>query len=224
MAKTASDIVKRALILIDESVTDILDAASTEMSLTDMAKAILPEVARNLVKDLPFELKKYLVKTANLSADTLSTGEAQTNYTKQKVVFTSPDDFWELVSIQLTVWARPVTSYILVDSPEYATQNNPFTRGGKQNPVVAVSDTNAGTNRTFRIECFSVNPTDVKTVQKFEYVSFSNYPDDLGNSWPDELFEKITKALASELNVIKGRVQQGAIMGQSAQQAIEQHE
>ncbi|MCE5332687.1 MAG: hypothetical protein LLF95_11195 [Bacteroidales bacterium] len=224
MAKTATDIITRALTLIDERITDIEDAASTEMSLTDMAKEILPEVARNLIKELPFELKKYLVKTASLSLDTLSTGESQSAYTKQKVVFISPDDFWELVSLQLTVWAIPVTSYILIDSPEYSTQNNPFTRGGKQNPVVAVSDISTGANRTFRIECFSVSPTDAKTVSKFEYVSFNNYPNDSGNSWPDELFEKITRALASELNVIKGRLQEGEIQGQEALKSIEQHE
>lgn len=224
MSKTASEIIAKALTLVDEKVTDLQDAASTEMSLTDMAKELLPEVARNLVKQLPFELKKYLVKTASLAADALAAGESQTAYVKQKVVFASPDDFWELVSLQLTAWAKPVTSYILVDSPEYATQNNPFTRAGKQNPIVAVSDISTGANRTFRIECFSVNPTDAKTVSKFEYVSFNNYPDDSGNPWPDELFDKITRALASELNVIKGRLQEGEIQGQESMKAIEQHE
>jgi len=224
MSKTATDIITRALTLVDERVTDILDASSTEMSLTDMAAEILPEVARNLVKSLPFELKKYLVKTATLAADTLATGESQSGYTKQKVVFASPDDFWDLVSLQLTAWAKPATSYILVDSPEYATQNNPFTRSGKQNPTVAVSDISTGVNRTFRIECFSVNPTDAKTVSKFEYVSFSNVPDNLTNPWPDELFDKITKALASELNVIKGRLQEGEIQGSETMKSIEQHE
>lgn len=224
MSKTATEIITRALTLVDERVTTLLDAASTEMSLTDMAKEILPEVARNLVKILPFELKKYLVKTASLSLDTLASGESQSTYTKQKVAFASPDDFWELVSLQLTVWAKPATSYILVDSPEYATQNNPFTRAGKQNPIVAVSDISSGVNRAFRIECFSVGPTDAKTVSKFEYVSFNNYPDDDNNPWPDELFDKITRALASELNVIKGRLEEGGLQGQETAKAIEQHE
>ena len=223
MSKSATDIITRALTLVDERITTLQDADSTQMSLADMAAEILPEVARNLVKQLPFELKKYLVATASLSSDTLASGESQSAYTKQKVVFASPDDYWELVSLQLTVWARPVTSYILIDSPEYAIQNNPFTRAGKQNPVVAVSDISSGANRTFRIECFSVNPTDAKTVSKFEYVSFNNYPKD-GNPWPDELFDKITRALASELNVIKGRLQEGEIQGQEALKSIEQHE
>lgn len=224
MSKTATDIIKRALTLMDEKVTDILNAASTEMSLADMAAEVLPEVARNLVKELPFELKKYLIKTGTLSADTLVTGESQTDYTKQKAVFLSPDDFWDLISLQLTVWAKPVTSYILIDSPEYLVQNNPFTRGGNQNPVVAISDTNSGANREFRIECFSVNPSDAKTVSKFEYISFNNVPDNSDNPWPDELFEKITRALASELNVIKGRIQAGEIQGQETMKSIEQHE
>lgn len=224
MAKTASDIITRALTLVDERVTDLQDAASTEMSLTDMAAEILPEVARNLVKILPFELKKYLSETGTLTPETLANGEVQTSYKKRKLAFAPPADFWELVSLKLTAWSRPVNSYILVDSPEYVVQNNPFTRGGKQNPVVAVSSSNAG---DFRIECFSVNETDATTVALFEYISFDNYPrDTVGDevTWPDELFDKITRALASELNVIKGRLQEGAIQGGEAIKSIEQHE
>lgn len=224
MAKTATQIIAKALTLVDEKVTDILDAASTEMSLTEMAAELLPEVARSLVKELPYDLKRLLAKAtpAALVADTLATGEVQTNYTKKKVSFTAPTDFWELIALRLTVWSKPVTSYIYIDSPEYAIQNNPFSRAGKQNPVVAISNTT--TVATARIECFSTHLTDVQTVANFQYVAFTNIPDNVGNSWPDELFEKITKALAAELNVVKGRIQEGEIMGQSAMQAIEQHE
>jgi len=224
MAKTATDIITRALTLVDERVTDLLDAASTEMSLTDMAAEILPEVARSLVKELPYDLKRLLAKSdpAALVADTLANGEIQTNYTKKKVSFVEPTDFWELISLRLTVWSRPVTTYIFVDSPEYNIQNNPFTRAGKQNPVVAISKTSTGV--TGRIECFSTHLTDVQTVADFQYISFSNVPDDDGNDWPDELFDKITRALASELNVIKGRLQEGAIQGDEAMKSIQQHE
>lgn len=224
MAKTATQIINRALTLIDEKVTDLLDAATTEMSLTDMAAEILPEVARSLVKELPYDLKRLLAKSnpAALFADTLTNGEVQTNHTKKKVSFTAPSDFWELVSIRLTVWSKPVTDYIYIDSPEYAIQNNPFSRAGKQNPVVAISNTSTGA--TSRIECFSAHLTDVQTVANFQYVSFDNVPDNSGNSWPDELFDKITRALASELNVIKGRLQEGEIQGQETMKSIQQHE
>ena len=40
----------------------------------------------------------------------------------------------------------------------------------------------------------------------------------------NELFDKITRALASELNVIKGRLQEGEIQGQESMKSIEQHE
>ena len=224
MAKTATDIINRALTLIDERVTDLLDAATTEMSLTDMAAEILPEVARSLVKELPYDLKRLLAKPAPaaLVVDALANGEIQTNHTKKKVSFTAPSDFLELVLLRLTVWAKPVTNYIYIDSPEYAIQNNPFSRAGKQNPVVAISNTSA--NSTARIECFSTHLTDVQTVANFQYVSFNNVPDNSGNGWPDELFDKITRALASELNVIKGRLQEGEIQGQETMKSIEQHE
>ena len=221
--KTASDIIKRALTLIDERVTDILDASSVEMSLTDMAAEILPEVARSLIKELPYDLKRLLAKAnpVALVADVLADGELQTNHTKKKVAFTAPADFWELIAIRLTVWSKVVTNYIYIDSPEYAIQNNPFSRAGKQNPMVAISNTSA--NATARIECFSAHAADVVTISAFQYVSFGNVPDNAGNSWPDELFDKITRALASELNVIKGRLQEGALQGQEALKSIEQH-
>lgn len=221
MPKTASEIVDRALTLIDEQVTSIASVASTEMSVRAMALEVLPTICRNLVKELPYELKRYLASSAVLVEDTLAGGELQTSYVKQKVAFASPTDFWELAALRMTVWARPVTKYILVDSQEYIRQNNPFTRSGKQNPVVALSNTTAAGNA--RIECFSVNTGDAKTVAVFEYVPFSNVPDDVGGTWPDELFDKITKALASELNVIKGRIEEGGIRGDEALQTIEQH-
>lgn len=223
MAKTATQIVTRALTLLDEQLPSFAQAATTEMSLSVMALDLLPTVARNLVKELPYSLKSYLAKStpAALVADTLANGEVQTDYTKKKVSFTAPSDFWELIAIRLTVWAKPVTDYILIDSPEYAKQNNPFTRAGKQNPVVAISNTSTGADA--RIECFSTHGTDAQTVANFQYVSFDNVPDDVSNSWPDELFDHITKALAMELNTIKGRVDESAIREKETENIIEQH-
>jgi hypothetical protein len=222
MAKTASQIVDYALTLVDEQVTDIADAASTEMSLRDMALQILPDVCRDFVKELPWELKRYLAESAVLVQDTLIDGESQSAYVKQKLAFEAPADFWELVSIRLKVWAKPVTSYILVDSSEYAIQNNPFARSGKQNPSVALSNTSGDSDA--RIECFSIEDGDAEDVSSFYYISFDNVPDDIGTTWPDDLFDEITKALASQLNIIKGRIDEAAIRGEEAVEGISQHE
>ena len=150
--KSADDIVKRALTLLDEQVTDISDAASTEMSMTDMAHEVLPEVCRNLVKELPFELKRYIAKKGTLTLDSEGYGERQILFVKKKVSYQAPSDFWELVCLRLKQWAKPVTSYILIDSPEYCIQNNPFTRGGKQNPVVALSSVRSVTTETVTLK------------------------------------------------------------------------
>lgn len=221
MSKTASNIVERAMTLIDEQLTDINDAASTEMSLQDMALEILPTVCRDLVKELPYELKRYLAVSAVLVANQESDGESQQSYVKQKVPFVAPSDFWELAAIRLTQWARTVTDYILIDNPEYDIQNNPFTRSGVQNPTVAISNVTSGIGA--RIECFSAVGLPI-TVDVFEYISFDNVPDDAGTTWPDELFDEITKALASELNLIKSRIEEAAIKGEETSKAIGQHE
>lgn len=219
--KTATQIVTRALTLLDEQLPSFTQAASTEMSLSDMAFDMLPTVARNLVLELPYDLKSYLAKSATLVEESLSSGESQSSYVKQKVAFIAPSDFWELVALRLTVWAIPVTEIIPIDSPQYAKQHNPFSRGGKHNPVVALN--NKATGSDSRIECFSVETGDVKTVATFQYVSFDNVPNDSGNSWPDELFDHITKALAMELNTIKGRIAESGIREKETENIIEQH-
>ena len=231
MSKSASDIVDRALTLIDEVPTSFATAASTETSIREQALEILPEVCRDLVKELPWDLKRYLAVSCGdypnglilcePPVDNLTNGEDQSSYNKQKVAFLTPIDFWELVSMRLTVWAKPVTKYIYIDSESYPKQNNPFTRAGKQNPVIAIS-TNKDNNA--RIECFSVNNGDATDVDVFEYVSFDNVPDDAGKTWPDELFDEITKALATELHIIKSRLDEATIKGEETANAIEQHE
>lgn len=222
MAKTASDIVDRALTLIDEVPTTFSTAATTETSIREQALEILPELCRDLIKELPWDLKRYLATTATLSTDPLNDGEDQSAYFKKKVAFQAPADFWELVAIRLTVWAKPVTEYIYINGEEYSKQNNPFTRAGKQNPVVALNNTASGGNA--RIECFSVHDTDAQTVANFQYVSFDNVPDDVGNSWPDELFLEVAKALAAELNLIKSRTEEAEIRAMEVDNNISQYE
>jgi hypothetical protein len=222
MSKTASDIVDRALTLIDEVPTTFATAATTETSIRNQALEILPEVCRDLIKELPWDLKRYLATTATLTADSLSDGEDQSGYFKQKVAFKAPADFWELVSIRLTVWNRPVTEYIYINSENYPKQNNPFTRAGKQSPVVALSNTKTGSDA--RVECFSINNGDAATVANFQYVSFDNVPNDSGKTWPDQVFDEITKALATELHVIKGRLEEASVKGTEITNALDQHE
>lgn len=222
MAKTASQIVARALTLVDEEVTEFIEAASTETSMREIGLEVLPEVCRNLVKELPYELKRLLAKSSSIAVDSLASGEDQSAYVKQKVAITLPADFWELVAVRMTVWAKPATSYITVDSEEYSKQNNPFTRAGKQNPVVAYS--NASSDSVARLELFSINDGDSDNIAVFEYVSFDNVPDDSGNTWDDKLFDEVTKALASEFNLIKGRLQEGALRASQAEAAVEQHQ
>lgn len=222
MAKTASQIVDRALLLIDEVPTVFATAATTETSIRDQALAILPEVCRDLIKELPWELKRYLAQSSSLTIDSLNVGESQASYKKRKTAYLAPIDFWEFVLIRLSVWAKPVTDYIIIGDENYPKQNNPFTRAGKQNPVVAIS--NAATGNFRRIECFSINEGDSQVVDVFEYVSFNNVPDDSGNNWPDELFDEVTKALATELHIIKSRLEEAVIKGEQVNNAIGQHE
>lgn len=218
--KTGTQIIERALTLIDEQLTEFDVAASTEMSMADIAAEILPDVCRNLVKSLPYEQKRLLAKTATLVDETLTGGEVQTDFIKQKVAFVAPDDFWELVAIRLSVWSNPVTSYILIDGKEYSAQNNPFSRGGKQNPIVAIS--NHATGSGARIECFSIHKGDTATVSLFQYVAFDNVPDTV-QTWPDQLFELTSVALASQLLNIKQRSGQSQQLENEGVKIIEQH-
>lgn len=232
MAITATDIIQYSITLLDEQLTEFSNAdvsAATEMSIKDMAEIALPNICRNLVKSLPYELKRYLAKSGTLVDEVLSGAEDQSSYVKRKVAFLLPTDYWELVAVWLSVWSNPQTNYISIDDPRYTIQNNPFTRSGKQNPTVVVANTLATsqsqslTATQARLECFSVHNDDEVVVRLFEYISFDNVPDDVGNSWPDQLLDVTAKALASELMLIKNRTQQGQLIGEEGEKIIEQH-
>jgi hypothetical protein len=145
---------------------------------------------------------------------------------KKKAVYILPADYWELVSIRLTAWenSKNVTKYIHIDSEGYSKQNNPFTRAGKQNPVVAINSGSAYGLSNSVIECFSINEGDATSVSRFTYIKFDNVPNDSGKNWPDELFDEITKALVTELHIIKSRLEEAVIKGEEVTNAIEQHE
>jgi len=64
--KTATEIVDRTLTLLDEQLSSFTALASTEMSVREMVLEVLPTVARMLIKQLPYELKRYLAKQALL--------------------------------------------------------------------------------------------------------------------------------------------------------------
>ena len=226
MAKTASEIVDRALTLIDEVPTTFNNAATTETSIREQALEILPEVCRDLIKELPWSLKEYLAISTAPALEVLDGGEVQTEYYKRKVAFALPDDFWEFVSVKLNVWSKVVTNYIYIGSSEYSKQNNPFTRSGKHNPSVAISKLGkVSGNQYYRMECFSVEENDSTDIQEFRYISFDNVPNEKGTTtWPDELFDEVTKALATELKLIKSDIEGAVIKSQEVDNALSQHE
>lgn len=219
MATSTNDIIQRALTILDERLIEVDQLASTEMSLQDIAAEVLPSVALKVVKELPFELKR-LMATTNYA----TTGYSVVGYpgaTKKKVVLNITDAFWELVSIKFPSWDKVVTSYITIDSPEYAAQNNPFTRGGCQNPVVVLSDRN--TSRT--LECYSIEEGDSETTEIFRYITTAQIPGTATfTTLPDVLLEPFAKALAAELILIKDNAGKSALLENQTQQSIEQHE
>lgn len=219
MALGANDIITRALTILDERLIDVDVLATTEMSLKEIAEDILLSVSMKVAKELPFELKRLLSLT-NYS----QTGYSETPYPgarKKKVVLSVTDSFWELVSLKFPAWDKVVTSYISVDSPEYGIQNNPFTRAGKQNPVVAISDKN--TSRV--LECFSIEDGDSETTEIFRYLTIDNLPGSasFGILHP-ALLEPFAKALAAELIFIKDNAQKSQMLENQTQENVDQHQ
>lgn len=219
MAISTNDIIQRALTILDERLIEVDQLASTEMSLQDIAAEVLPAVALKVVKELPFELKRLMAPT-----NYAQTGFSVAGYpgaTKKKVVLNITDSFWELVSIKFPSWDKIVTSYITIDSPEYAIQNNPFTRAGSQNPVVVLSDRSS--SRT--LECYSVEEGDSVTTEIFRYITTAQIPGTASfTSLPDVLLEPFAKALAAELIMIKDNAGKSALLENETQKSINQHE
>lgn len=218
MALGANDIIIRALTILDERLIDVNVLATTEMSLKDIAEELLLSVSMKVVKELPFELKR-LLPTTNYN----QTGYSVPGYStsrKKKVILSVNDSFWELIAIKFPSWDKVVTNYITVDSPEYGVQNNPFTRAGSQNPVVAMSD--RGTSRV--LECYSIEEGDSETTEIFRYVTVDNLPGSTSfGVLAPALLEPFAKALAAELIFIKDNANKGQMLEDQAQDNVNQH-
>jgi len=227
---SATMIVDRALVLLDEKPVDLNQVATTEMSLKEMGLEILPEVCLNLIRELPFELKHLIAEEQDMFPDDLTEGEKAINLltSKKKAAWQLPIKFWDMVSFSLDWWSKPVTKYIYIDGEEYERQNNPFTRAGVHNPVIAISEIkeNTGTTGHYRLEVFSVSEKEPTGTKKISYIAYDNVPDDIvgGKRWDDRLLEVTAKALASELLVIKNKIAEGTARGDDVLTDIEQHE
>lgn len=218
MATSSNDIITRALTILDERLIEVDQLVSTEMSLQDIAAELLFSVSLKVVRELPFELKRLMSNT-----NYAQTGYAVVGYPgalKKKVVLTVNEYFWELVAIKFPSWDKVVTSYITMDSPEYAIQNNPFTRAGKQNPVVAMSD--GASSRV--LECYSIEEGDSETTEIFRYITIQQVPGHATfTTLPDVLLEPFAKALAAELIMIKDNAAKGGLLENQTEETVQQH-
>lgn len=218
MATSSNDIITRALTILDERLIEVDQLVSTEMSLQDIAAELLFSVSLKVVRELPFELKRLMANT-NYS----QTGYSVVGYPgalKKKVVLTINENFWELVAIKFPSWDKVVTSYITMDSPEYSIQNNPFTRAGKQNPVVAMSD--GASSRV--LECYSIEEGDAESTEIFRYITIQQVPGHAAFTiLPDVLLEPFAKALAAELIMIKDNAAKGGLLENQTEETVQQH-
>lgn len=102
-----------------------------------------------------------------------------------------PTDFLRIHTIKMAGWEREVHYAISTESPIYAQQQNPYTRGGNSKPIVAKGE---------KLELYTYKTDD--TVEKATYVARPDIEN--MNGVNEKLFNPICYATAAEVLSIFG--------------------
>ena len=128
-AITQEEAVKRTLRYLAET----LDSGAVLTTNDNAVKGFLTEAAVRIVKVAPLPL----LGNGNIN-DNGITVKAGTDGVAT-IDLTNAKGITRLISLKMKDWKKPVTSMITEADPRYIQQLHPATRGGKYNPVVAIT-------------------------------------------------------------------------------------
>lgn len=137
---TRQEIINQVLAKLDE--ITVFDDAQ-QVPTVAMVDKLLDEATIDMLRNAPMHM--LLPTKVNTESSTLNHYQNTDGWGYIGL----PTDFLRLYSFKMTVWKRPVTQAISIQSPKYKLQKNPYTRGGIAKPVVAVNhltEVNAGIN------------------------------------------------------------------------------
>ena len=146
---------------------------------------VMDECAREILRTAPLPLLPH----AELSL-------AGLEYDDQRSYIPLPLDFVRIGKIRYPKWEKAVTRLIMGDSPEYALQDNKYTRGGFSRPIVALIDKEGDKV----LECSKVDSdVDLQDPLEATYIK-----DTLPEDFPDVLMDTLEWLTASTLLQIIG--------------------
>ena len=121
---TQAEAVERTLRYLAET----LDSGAVLTTNANAVKGFLTEAAVRIVKVAPLPL----LGNGNMNnIQVTGTGDVKTIALNNGIT--------RLISLKMKDWKKPVTSMITEADPRYIQQLHPATRGGKYNPVVAIT-------------------------------------------------------------------------------------
>lgn len=125
-AITQDEAVERTLRYLAET----LDSGAVLSTNANAVKGFLTEAAVRIVKVAPL----HLLGNGNMSNITVKEGTDGV-----KTIDLTNAGITRLISLKMKDWKKPVTTMITEADPRYTQQLHPATRGGKHNPVVAIT-------------------------------------------------------------------------------------
>lgn len=196
---TKNGIIKRVKVLMEE-LTPFDDGLIVLNSDVKPIESYIEEAIQPALDQLLIFCPLHLTTAANLPTMTsVVSGTRKIGY------ITIPDDFLRIHTIKINNWEKAVHRAISVENPEYALQQNPFTRGGSAKPVVAKAD---------KLELYTLKEGD--TVEKATYIQ---RPDIEDLNLNQKLFEPACHMIAAEVLAIFGS-KQAEYMAAKAQELI----
>lgn len=127
---TQAEAVERTLRYLAET----LDSGAVLTTNANAVKGFLTEAAVRIVKVAPLPL----LGNGNMSESGITVKAGDTDGVKT-IDLTNANGITRLISLKMKDWKKPVTAMITEADPRYIQQLHPATRGGKYNPVVAIT-------------------------------------------------------------------------------------
>ena len=184
---TKIEIIERVKVLLEE-INPFDDGLQVLNSEVQPIQSYIEKSIKPGLEQLLLFCPLHLTTPTNLPAMTsVVSGTRKIGY------ITIPEDFLRIHTIKINNWEKAVHRAISVENPEYALQQNPFTRGGSAKPVVAKAE---------KLELYTLKEGD--TVEKATYIQ---RPDIEDLNLNQKLFEPACYMIAAEVLAIFGSKQ-----------------
>ncbi len=162
MKMAIDDLVRRVKVNMEE----LSDSLETQVEMTvgvdieTYIRSKLPDAILSVWNSMPLSALPVIDCAASLRPESRPDGSGRVAL---------PADMWRMVEFGMEGWLRPVTVFHDGSSAEYELQFNPYTRGGRANPLCTLSNEGGQKWLTYYSLPFHITPHRVSSARYIAY-------------------------------------------------------